>query len=173
MSGDQYYWAGGHKVPLTIDPHIAVDQSTAQMQGLWDGELASAADTAGHQIGDGLVMLPKDAVSSKLRGRLDETGASAPMYRADEALIAVLPQVRVDVAGDTSASDVRGAIAEIDSDASVTEPTPGRFVVTPSSGRGADALDLANHIVEQLRPGAAQARFVRIMPAEHDTNPEE
>jgi hypothetical protein len=173
VRSDQYYWAGGRKVPLSSDPHFAVDKTSAQMQGLWDGELASAADTAGHHIGDGLVMLPKDAVSSDLRGQLDQTGASAPVYRAGEALIAVLPQVRVEVTPDTSTSDVRGAIADIDAHASVTEPAPGRLVVTPSSGRGADALELANQIVERLRPEAAQARFVRIMPTEHDTNPEE
>ena len=173
MSSDRYYWAGGRKVPLATDRHIAVDQTSAERHGLWEGELASTADTAGHQIGDGLVMLPSDTVSSELRGRLDQTGASAPVYSADESLIAVLPQVRMEVTPGTNASDVRAAIANIDAGASVNEPKPGRFVVTPSSGRGADALDLANQIVEQLRPEAAQARFVRITSTHHDTNPEE
>jgi hypothetical protein len=173
VSSGQYYWAGGEKVPLATDPHIAVDQTSAQTQGLWDGELATAAETAGYQIGDGLIMLPKEAVSSALRGRLDQTGASAPVYRVDETLIAVLPEVRVEVAADANTADVRGAIADIDADAAVAEPKPGRLVVTPSSGRGADALDLANQIVERVRPEAAQADFVRIMPTQRELSPEE
>lgn len=173
MSTGHYYWAGGQKVPLATDPHIAVDQTSAERHGLWAGELASAADTAGHHIGDGLLMLPRDAVSNELQGQLDRTGASAPVYRADESLIAVLPQVRVEATPGTTASQIRAAIANIDADASVNEPRPGRFIVTPSSGRGADALDLANHIVENLRPEAAQARFVRITPSQHHTDAEE
>jgi hypothetical protein len=61
---------------------------------------------------------------------------------------------------------VRSAIAPVDSNAVIDESKPGRFVVKPSSGRGADALDLANRLAEELKPEAAQARFIEITPAQ-------
>jgi hypothetical protein len=162
--GDAYYWAGGQKVALAADSRIAVDETRAREHGLWGGELSAAAESAGHTVGDGMVLLPAGSVSGPLRDQLDRTGASAPVYRADDSLIVVRPEVRMETAPATSASDVRTAIGRIDSDASVHEPKPGRFVVKPSSGRGADALELANRLAEELRPDVAQARFVRITP---------
>jgi hypothetical protein len=37
-------------------------------------------------------------------------------------------------------------------------------VLKPASGRGEEALELANHVSEQVNPDAAQARFLRIVP---------
>jgi hypothetical protein len=159
-----YYWADGQKVSLDPDPHIAVNQDDAARHGLWEGELSEVADSDGNDLGNGLVIVPENAVSEELRGRLDETGSSAPVYRKDNSLIAVLPEVRMETASGTTAQQVRSAIAPVDSDAVIDESKPGRFVVKPSSGRGADALDLANRLAEELKPEAAQARFIEITP---------
>lgn len=168
--GDGYYWAGGQKVALTADSRIAVDESRARDQGLWSGELSAAAQSAGHTVGEGMVLLPATSVSNRLREQLDRSGASAPVYRADDSLIVVKPEVRMETAATTSASEVRTAIDHVDSDAAVHEPNPGRYVVTPSSGRGADALKIANRLAEELRPEVAQARFVRITPPQCPTD---
>ena len=68
----------------------------------------------------------------------------------------------------SSAQDVRTAVERIDSDATVEESAPGRFVVKPSSGRGADALNLANRLNEEVGPDAVQPRFVRITQQQTD-----
>jgi hypothetical protein len=162
--GDAYYWAAGQKVALAADSRIAVDETRAREHGLWGEELSTAAQSAGHTVGNGIILLPASSVSGPLREQLDQTGASAPVYRADDSLIVVRPEVRMETAPATSASDVRTAIGGIDANASVQEPQPGRFVVKPSSGRGADALKIANRLAEQLQPDVAQARFVRITP---------
>jgi hypothetical protein len=162
--GDAYYWAGGDKVPLAADSRVAVDETRARAQDLWDGELADATASDGQAVRDGLVMLPADAVSAPLRERLDRAGALVPVYRSEDSIVMVLPEVRMETGSAAGTSDVRSAIGRIDSAASVQEPTPGRLIVTPSSGRGADALNIANRITEELRPDVAQARFLRITP---------
>ncbi len=83
------------------------------------------------------------------------------MYRAEDELIVVLPEVRME-STKSSAQDVRTAVERIDSDASVEESAPGRFVVKPSSGRGEYALHIANRLNEEVSPDAVQPRFVRI-----------
>jgi hypothetical protein len=145
--GDDYYWASGEKIPLDTAPQIAVNTKAADEHGLWQGELSDTATAKGTDIGRGLVILPSDAVPSGLRDRLDSTGASAPVYRAH---------------------DVRTAVERIDSDASVEESAPGRFVVKPSSGRGEDALHIANRLTEDVSPEAVQPRFVRIAKPQPD-----
>jgi hypothetical protein len=161
MTDDDYYWASGEKIPLSAAPEIVVNSKAADEQGLWQGELSEVASSQGTDIGKGLVILPSDAVPAELRDRLDDTGASAPVYSADDALIVVLPEVRME-STTSSAQEVRAAVERIDSNASVEESAPGRFVVKPSSGRGADALDLANRLTEAVNPDAVQPRFVRI-----------
>jgi hypothetical protein len=165
--GDDYYWASGEKIPLDTAPQIAVNTKAADEHGLWQGELSDTATAKGTDIGRGLVILPSDAVPSGLRDRLDSTGASAPVYRADDALIVVLPEVRME-SSKSSAHDVRTAVERIDSDASVEESAPGRFVVKPSSGRGEDALHIANRLTEDVSPEAVQPRFVRIAKPQPD-----
>jgi hypothetical protein len=168
MTGtDDYYWASGQKIPLDAAAQIVVNTQAADEQGLWQGELSEAATAKGTDIGKGLVILPSDAVPAELRDRLDNTGASAPVYRDEDALIVVLPEVRMESAK-SSAQDVRTAVERIDSDATVEESAPGRFVVKPSSGRGKDALRLANRLNEEVGPDAVQPRFVRITQQQTD-----
>jgi hypothetical protein len=162
MTGtDDYYYASGQKIPLDAAPQFVVNPKAAEEQGLWQGELSDAATAKGTDIGKGLVILPSDAVPAELRDQLDNTGASAPVFRAEDELIVVLPEVRME-SPKSSANEVRTAVDRIDSDASIEESAPGRFVVKPSSGRGVDALHIANMLNEEVNPDAVQPRFVRI-----------
>ena len=171
-STDAYYWAGGRQVPLSADHHLAVNQNAANDHGLWNGELSAVAEAAGTDIGHGLVVLPGNSVSEQLRDHLDQSGASAPVYRSGDSLIVVLPEVRMEATPGEGAAKVRTVIEANDASAAVEEPTPGRFHVTPSSGRGADALILANKVAEEADPQAAQARFLRISPQQSDAGEE-
>jgi hypothetical protein len=152
---DAYYWAGGEKVPLEEDARVAVDVAGARQAGLWDDKLADGTDT-----GTGVVLLPATDLPPDLRERLVEAGACHPVYRAADETVVVLPEVRVEAADEKTAAAVRAAVE--DREVALDQPRPGRFVLTPGSHRGADALELANQLVETVHPDAAQARFLRI-----------
>lgn len=156
-----YYWAGGEQVPLEEDQRLAVDVAAAEEAGMWTGELADAAGS-GVEVGSGMVLVEGAELSDGLRGRLDEAGAGQPVYRQADRTLVVLPEVRVEAGDERTAGAVRSAVASWAGDVDVAEPKPGSFVLTPASHRGADALELANHVAETVGPDAAQARFLRI-----------
>lgn len=147
-------------MPLDDDPHIAVDVAAAEQAGLWDGELAASPDAV--DVGGGVVLLPGAEISTGLRARLAQAGASQPAYRSGDQIVVVLPEVRVEINDATTAAAVRSAVR--DWDVVVEQPKPGRMVLIPTSGRGVDALALANHVAETVGPPAAQARLVRVTP---------
>jgi hypothetical protein len=150
-----YYWAGGEKVPLEEDARVAVDVAGAQRAGLWDEELAAGRDT-----GAGVVLLAGADLPPGLRDRLEEAGACHPVYRGADETVVVLPEVRVETTDERTAAAVRAAVEN--RAVTLEQPRPGRFVLSPASHRGADALELANELVETVHPDAAQARFLRI-----------
>jgi hypothetical protein len=171
MTGqEQYYWAGGRRMALEDDSRIAVDIAGAERAHLWDGELAEAA-ASGAPVSSGVVLVPGGDLSPALRDELDSAGAGHPVYRSAEQTVVVLPEVRVETTPETTVADMRTAVAGWD--AAVDQSGSGRFVLTPTSGRGADALALANHVTESVGPAAAQARFLRITPDKTLTPPGE
>jgi ferric-dicitrate binding protein FerR (iron transport regulator) len=171
MTGtSSYYWAGGRRIALEDDSRIAVDIAGAERAELWDGELAAAA-AAGAPVSSGVVLVPGAELSPVLRAELDSSGAAHPVYRSDDQTVIVLPEVRVETSPNTTVADMRSAVAGWD--VVVDQPASGRFVLTPASHRGADALALANHVTESVGPAAAQARFLRITPDHTQAPPEE
>jgi hypothetical protein len=165
-----YYWAGGRRVVLEDDSRIAVDIAGAERARLWNGELATAA-ASGAPVSSGVVLVPGGDLSPALREELDSSGAGHPVYRSAGQTVVVLPEVRVETSPDTTVADMRSAVAGWDT--AVDQSGSGRFVLTPASHRGADALALANHVTESVGPAAAQARFVRITPDNTLTPPTE
>ena len=85
----------------------------------------------------------------------------APVYEAEDgSTLAVLPEVRVECADPA----VLDAVAASLSGATVTDRSEERLVIRPDSGRGEDALALANHVHEAFDVDVAQARFRRVVP---------
>jgi hypothetical protein len=166
-----YYWAQGKKVSLQQATEIAVDVPAAQRAGLWEGELSATADRSGARLSADLALLPAAEVPEPLRDRLESAGAVQPVFRHDDALLVVLPEVRVETEDPGTAAALRSAVDTWTSKVDMEQPTPGRYVLRPASHRGEDALDLANFVSETVKPEAAQARFVRVVPDTRDTAP--
>jgi hypothetical protein len=74
-----------------------------------------------------------------------------------------MPEVRVELEGDQHAAAL-DAVAASKVAADVTDDTPERLSLRPRSGKGEDALDLANFIYEHARPAAASVRMVQVVP---------
>ena len=157
-----YYWSGGEKVPLEDDPRVAIDVVGAERARLWDGDLADTAAGSGARVTPDVVLVPGTELSADLRSRLEAAGAVHPVFRTEDQTVVVLPEVRVETSDRTTLEQMRAAVR--DWDVAVEAARPGRFVLTPGSHRGAEALSLANHVTETVGPAAAQARFLRITP---------
>jgi len=94
-------------------------------------------------------------------GPLARDAGEAPVYRAEDgSLVAVLPEVRVESEDPSVLEEVTSSLR----DARVTLRTEERLVIVPDSGRGEDALALANRLAESFDLAVAQARFRRVVP---------
>ena len=117
----------------------------------------------GRELTKALRLVDGTDLPEPLRHTLDAAGALQPVYgTADDARVVVLPEVRVEASDPETRKGLRDLVK--DSDAEMTESKPGRFVISVPSGRGDDALTLANRVVEELRPEVAQARFIHVVP---------
>ena len=85
----------------------------------------------------------------------------APVYEAEDGtMLAVLPEVRVECADPKVLDQVADSLEA----ATVSERSEERLVIRPDSGRGEDALAIANHVHEAYAVDVAQARFRRVVP---------
>lgn len=149
--GESYYWAGGRKVPLRPSDQVVVDLESTAVRGK-----ADALGREGRRLMGSLVMVPAAAAREALGGA--PTGLH-PVYQAeDDTLIAVLPEIRVEAAPDRL-EDVRRSVRG----AHVTEHGDERLVLVPDSGRGEDALRIANELSEAGGLDVSQARFLRVV----------
>jgi hypothetical protein len=158
------YYAGGRKVEIDRDhSYVAVVSDVAKEAGL-DAQVEVA--TKGSQRGGGGVLLvERDALDDKMLTSLRDVGALQPVYRNDQAVMVALPEVRVEF--DTA--EQRQAVIDVLADPralphKIVESTDDGLVVAPTSGKGEDALKLANDIQERGHPAAASVRFVQFVP---------
>jgi hypothetical protein len=164
---DRYYWAAGRKVPLTAASEVVIDLRSAAAAQI-SATALEALQANGRSLSDSLLMVSEaDAVAALGEGGAAMSGVH-PVFRSEDgSLVAVLPEVRVEAA-DSATLDELGSAAP---DAHVTERTEERLVLEPDSGRGDDALTLANTLAETGRADVSQARFIRIVarpPQRHE-----
>jgi hypothetical protein len=160
---DSYYFADGKRIALRADPdHVAVDLQRAQAAALPTTRRA-ALRHAGQELRKGVILLSRDALDDDERDALERAGALLPAYRAEDATIVVLPEVRVELRDADQVAGLRERLAAAGADPeSVTER--GHMIsFAPASGRAEDALRIANEIYEELSPAASQARFLRVV----------
>jgi hypothetical protein len=74
-----------------------------------------------------------------------------------------LPEVRVEESSPERQQAVHRWLRQHARDVETVEDRGGRIVLRPTSGRGQDALALANDLTEQVGPEMAQPRFLRIV----------
>jgi hypothetical protein len=156
-----YYYAAGQKVDLEPDEeHVAVDQAAAKEAGLDAKVNAYSAVRAGA----GVLVTSRSSLTDDTIQRLQEAGALQPVYRRDKAVVVAMPEVRVEFDTPDQRGRVMSLLSPNASDVSVTEDTTDRLVIRPVSGRGEDALNLANRIQEYANPAAVSVRFVQFVP---------
>lgn len=163
MAKTSYYWAGDKKIPL--EP--SADWAAVDFARL--GTLAKSVRGRIEHGGQGRVLrgsihlVPRRAVPDEVYVKLDRQAAAFPVYRHGKALLVVLPEVRIE-AGRSQRERIQRMVGQAPHGAAISEQRGQTVVLRPASGRGVDALALANKVYETVHPRMVQARFVRIVP---------
>lgn len=161
--GDRYYWAGGHKVPLFVSSAVVIDLDSAARAGLSEVDRDSML-ASGRVLSGSMLMVDRaDVVAALGEGGFAMPGVH-PVFRSEDgSLVAVLPEVRVEAADAATLDELGSSVTA----AHIKERTEERLVLEPDSGRGDDALTMANELAETGRTDVAQARFIRIVARPH------
>lgn len=156
---DRYYWAGGRKVPLSASSDVVIDLDSEAGARLADPSHAALRDS-GRRLTSSLMLVSRsDALAA-----LGEDGVSArgvhPVFRSEDgSLVVVLPEVRVEGRD----PERLAALGRSLTTAHVKDQTSERLTLEPDSGRGEDALALANTLAESPDTDVSQARFLRVV----------
>lgn len=158
-----YYYASGQRVELeTDDEHVGVDRSAAQRAGVGP-QVASAPSVAGQSAS--VAVVPRSALSDETLATLRQAGALQPVYRRHRAIMVALPEVRVEFDSPAQRKSVLKFLADRKAPPhSITDTSDDRLVIAPASGRGDDALAIANEIYEHAHPASSSVRFLQFVP---------
>jgi len=157
-----YYYASDKPVGLTLDEEwIAVDMDRVDPAA--DDIPAAALRGRARPLRGSLFLLRRDCFSGPQRDVLVERGAIHPVFRAEGAMLVALPEVRVEDASPRRQAALHDWLAQHRGEAEIVQDRGDRMVLRPTSGRGLDALALANHLSEQVGPEMAQPGFLRIV----------
>ncbi|MFI5454892.1 MAG: hypothetical protein ACHRXM_05515 [Isosphaerales bacterium] len=158
-----YYYAAGERVRLNLDEEwVAVDARRSEAANA-TGNLRAALRDASKPLRGDLVLVRRNALSSQQLDALAKQGAIHPVFHAEGAMLVALPEVRVEESSPHGQEALHDWLRKHRKDAEIVEDRGDRIVLRPTSGRGQDALTLANHLSEQVGPKLAQPRFLRIV----------
>jgi hypothetical protein len=157
-----YYYSSGHIVDLILDEEwLAIDQR--QLKAALSPRLRAAMLKDSRPLRGDLILARRQAVPPKQLDALTRTGAAHPVFKAEGATLIALPEVRVEESSSQRQRALHRWLREHSDLAQVVEDGGERMILRPTSGRGLDAITLANHLTEQIGPELAQPRFVRVV----------
>jgi len=161
---ESYYYAGEEKVQLEPDPeYIAVD--LAQLgRGEEDSRIKQEVTASSQPLRRDLYLTPVSTLSGSDLERLTGVAAAQPVFRYGNARIVVLPEVRAELEEEHDPAALEKKLEEERVPAEVLEHRGQSVVLRPRSGRGDDALRLANLLREEGAAKFAQARQLRMIP---------
>ena len=158
---DRYFYAGGERHALEpVDGSLAIDSRVAAAAGLGGAVAALAIQS---RLPGGVVLVERVDCAPELHRLLGQAGAIRPLYRSGQALVVLMPEVRVEFDG-ARHEDALRLIERSKVPADITEDTQERLALRPRSGKGDDALDLANYIYEHVHPAASTVRMLQVVP---------
>ncbi len=157
----RYYYADGERQSLEpATDWLAIDARSTQ-DGPCEREVASLPVSS--RLPGGMILVERRACSPTLQRGLETAGAVRPTFRYGQAVLVMLPEVRVELnAGQSEA--VTRAIHASKIPAIIDTESTDRVALHPRSGKSEDALDLANYIYENARPAGSSVRFLQIVP---------
>jgi porphobilinogen deaminase len=105
----------------------------------------------------------RQLLTPKQLDALTRVGAAHPVFQSQGAILIALPEVRVEESSSQRRRALLRWIREHAEVAEIVDNTGEKIALRPTSGQGADAITLANQLVEQIGPELAQPRFLRVI----------
>lgn len=156
-----HYWAGGERHALEpAADWLAIDTRAADEAGLGR---EVAALPVGSTLPSGMIFVERADCDDDLCTRLSAAGAAREAYRSGRALVVLMPEVRLEI-DEGRDGDALRAVEASGVPAEITDEGSGRMTLRPRSGKGEDALDLANYLHKHLRPAASSVRMLQVVP---------
>ena len=162
---DQHYryYASGKRIDVTLDDDLlAIDQDLASKAEVSAVERKRLRE-ASRPLRGNLVLVPTSSISPLTQKALKSVGAVQRVFRADDATLVVLPEVRVEDSSQDRRKALRRWLAKHSDFAQVLNDEGEQLVLRPVSGEGTDALRLAATLSEEIHITSAQPRFMRIV----------
>lgn len=160
---ERYYYAGGQRIELTpAEDLLAIDEQHFTMEA-GPQAVRTEVQQAAQPLRAGIRLVRRKALSPQTEAVLKQAGALQPVFRAQEAIVVVLPEVRVEESRPARKKRLEEWIKSHSEQALVRSEREGRIVLEPVSGHGEDALAIANALTEEVEPEMAQARFLRVL----------
>lgn len=159
---NKYYYAQGERIALQLDPqHCAIDLPKVTSASLKSDleALCTAQAAVKHR---GMLVCHRDDLAQSQLVELAEHEALQPVYRHGTTLLLFLPEVRLEEAKVDIHSDILDWLASTGSAETKLSRSGATAKVYPISGKGTDALELANQLQEKFSPQMVQARMVRL-----------
>lgn len=154
------YHSQGKEISLEPAEFLVVDIAAAFDAGLEKAVMDRICVNA-RELRRNIMLISPDALTKDLEEILDDGGALHPVYRDPTgALVVALPEVRVEGASSEGRELIREEL-ESQSGVDVVRDELHRLVLRPASGRGLDALKLANRLYDIAKPASVQPRFLR------------
>ena len=159
-----YYYAGGEKVELDlVDEYRAIDVRRVRRGTKLRRKVDEIVRNSKARTYKTVSIVPADALPAELEEELSRRGAFQPLFRRDDAMIVFLPEVRIEEDRPEYKKKIRSLLKRHEAELTVDQRSY-KANVKPKSGRGVDALELANEIQEEVSPDYVQARMLRITP---------
>lgn len=160
-----YYYAGGGKVELDPDRDwIAVDVERLG-RNKRDASLKKDMMAGSEPLRDTLYMVDRTRLSESDLDRMEAEGATQSVYRHGNTRLVPLPEVRVELKAEHDAEVLQQCLKSHLCDAEIVKQQGTSVVLRPRSGRGSDALIIANVLQEEDVALSAQARLLRMVPS--------
>ena len=162
---DTYYYSEGRRIELTpVEEIVALDIEVAHKERVGGKELKRLMKD-GRQLRGSLYLIGRNKLTADMLHQIDEAGAQQPVFQHGDTVIVVLPEVRAE-----TLPGKQELLFEILQDTEtvpveVVEASGRNLVLRPKSGRGIDALHLANQLYENAHMVMAHPRFIRLVPS--------
>ncbi len=157
----QYYYAGGEKIPLHRVTHLVALRGQIPVKGVAATKLDSKKRWS-MPLTNGLSLVDSDGLAQEDLAKFASPGDMQPVYTCGNTIMVPLPEVSVEAVDETKKKSLAKLLQKMGDRARVEQGKYGQMIVHLTSGKGDDAVELANLIHEKIRPELAAPRFMQV-----------
>lgn len=163
MENETYYYSQKKRVPLIkTDEFVAVDVGLLN-ENKAARKVSHFVEEFGEHLRRSHYLVRQDQLEDNVVEVLETASAAQPVFRSGEHLVVVLPEIRVHESRADKMLELKSWIGKHEKETEVVKIIGSRMTLRPRSNSGADALQLANLIHEEVGVEAAEPRMIQLL----------